>query len=299
MNAKKLARLRFVTIALGTAVTATALLAGCSPTATPDASATATAPTFEHIHELVADPTDGTLLVATHTGLYRLSIAGDGTATAEGPIGGLDFDPMGFTIADGIAYASGHPGPTTPDTFGSPNLGLITSTDRGESWTNVSLTGETDFHGLTVATSSSGSPRVFGYDGSKQRIVTSLDGGASWSDGAEIAPRDILAVGDLLYATTADGLAVSSDNGATFTIDTAAPALYVVAVDQNGTIAGIGVTGTVWTRPAGGNWVSGGTVAGAPQAFVVDGNRLYVADDRGIAYTGDAGVTWVVLQVKQ
>ena len=299
MNTKRLARLLLVKMALGAAVTATALLAGCSPTATPDASATGTAPTFEHIHELVADPTDGTLLVATHTGLYRLSIAADGTATAVGPIGGLDFDPMGFTIADGIAYASGHPGPTTPDTFGSPNLGLITSTDRGESWTNVSLTGETDFHGLTVATSISGSPRVFGYDGSKQRIITSLDGGASWSDGAEIAPRDILAVGDLLYATTADGLAVSSDNGATFTIDTAAPALYVVAADQHDTIAGIDVTGTVWTRPSGGNWVSGGTVAGAPQAIAVDGSRLYVADDRGIAYTDDAGATWVVLQVKQ
>jgi hypothetical protein len=298
LNTQKIARLLSGRMALGTAMAATALLAGCTPAVAPDSPPSRVVPTFEHIHELVVDPTDGTLLVATHAGLYRLSIAA-GTATAEGPIGDLDFDPMGFTIADGIAYASGHPGATTPDTFGNPNLGLITSTDGGETWKNVSLTGETDFHGLTVGTSSSGSPRVFGYDGSKQRIVTSLDGGATWSDGAEIAPRDILAVGDVLYATTADGLAASSDNGNTFTIETGAPALFVLAADQLDTMAGIDTTGTLWTRPAGGTWASGGTVASTPQGFTVDGTRIYVADDRGIAYTDDVGVTWVVLQVKQ
>lgn len=287
------------TLALATsALTAALVLAGCTPTGTPAAGPTETsAAVFEHIHELVPDPSDGTLLVATHEGLYRLTIGIDGAAAALGPIGGLDFDPMGFTLADGIAYASGHPGPTTPATFGSPNLGLISSTDVGETWTNVSLTGQTDFHGLTVTTSGGGDPRVFGYDGSRQRIVTSLDGGASWSDGAELAARDILAVGDSLYATTADGLAVSSDNGKTFAIDTAAPALYVVAADQSGTIAGVDTTGTLWTHAPGEDWVQGQTVEGAPQAFAVDGDRLYVADDRGIAYTDDAGASWVVLQV--
>ena len=161
------------------------------------------------------------------------------------------------------------------------------------------MAGVTDFHGLTVATSNSADPRVFGYDGSKQRIVISLDGGTSWSDGANLAARDILAVGDSLYATTADGLAVSSDNGKTFTIDAAAPALYVVAADQKGTIAGIDTTGTLWTHAPGEDWTQGQTVEGTPQAFAVDGARIYVADDRGIVYTDDAGATWVVLQVTQ
>ncbi|MCB0883819.1 MAG: hypothetical protein KDB34_03535, partial [Propionibacteriaceae bacterium] len=223
-----------LTSGIAAVVTATALLTGCTPTSTaPSPAPNGTGVMFEHIHELVPDPSDGSLLVATHEGLYRLTIGSDGSAAADGPIGGLDFDPMGFTVADGIAYASGHPGPTTPDTFGNPNLGLITSTDLGRSWTNVSLTGVTDFHGLTVAPSG-GDVRVFGYDGSRQRIVTSFDGGASWVDGAELAARDILAVGDLLYATTADGLAISSDDGKTFTIDAGAPALYLVAADTSG-----------------------------------------------------------------
>ena len=288
-----------LTSGLAAVVTATILLTGCTPTSTaPSPAPNGTGVMFEHIHELVPDPSDGSLLVATHEGLYRLTIGSDGSAAAAGPIGGLDFGPMGFPLAAGIAYASGHPGPTTPDTFGNPNLGLITSTDLGQSWTNVSLTGVTDFHGLTVATGG-GDVRVFGYDGSRQRIVTSLDGGTSWVDGAELAARDILAVGDLLYATTADGLAVSSDDGMTFTIEAGAPALYVVAADPTGTIAGVDSTGTLWTRAAGGEWVHGQTVAGVPQAFAVDGDRLYVADDRGIAYTDDAGATWVVVKVTQ
>ncbi len=278
------------------AVSATVLLTGCSPTATAPPSANGAGAMFEHIHELVVDPSDGTLLVATHEGLYRLTVGNDGSAQAVGPIGGLDFDPMGFTLIDGIGYASGHPGPTTRGTFGSPNLGLITSTDL-ENWTNVSLTGVTDFHGLTAATTAGGDPRLFGYDGSRQRIVTSLDSGNSWSDGAELAARDILAVGESLYATTADGLSVSTDNGKTFTIDTAAPTLYVVAADPNGTIAGVDTTGTLWTRAPGQGWTQGHTVAGTPQAVAVDGDRLYVADDRGIAYTDDAGAAWVALQV--
>lgn len=285
---------------IAAATGAAILVTSCSPTTTtlpPNHSGTNAM--FEHVHELVPDPSDGTLLVATHEGIYRLTIAADGTAAADGPIGGFDFDPMGFTLADGVTYASGHPGPTTPDTFGSPNLGLITSTDLGMSWTNVSLTGETDFHGLAVANPDGADPRVFGYDESRQRVVTSLDGGASWIDGAQLAARDILADGEMLYATTAEGLAVSSDNGRTFVVLNGVPTLYVIAADPTGAMAGIDTTGRLWTRAPEAEWIPGLTVQGTPQAFAVDGERLYVADDRGIAYTEDAGATWTLLQLAE
>lgn len=287
------ARILVRSAALAAVATATVLLTGCSPAAAtaphePDAK-------FKHIHELVADSRDGTLLVATHEGLYRLTLAAGGSATVAGPLGGLDFDPMGFTLADGIAYASGHPGPNTPSTFGSPNLGLITSTDL-ETWTNVSLTGQTDFHGLTVATGD-GAPRVFGYDGAAQRLQRSLDGGATWSAGAKLTARDIVAVDDLLYATTATGLAKSNDDGVTFTVDPAAPALYLVAADSGGTLAGIDTAGVLWARAAGKAWVRGNPVVGTPQAFAVEGSRAYVADDRGISYTDDNGANWTVIHL--
>lgn len=289
------ARVIALVSALGATIAAAVLVSGCSTQ--PVADQPAAPVTFEHIHALVAGQEDGSLLVGTHEGLYRLSIDSGNTATAVGPIGGLDFDPMGFTLADGTAYASGHPGPTTPNAFGSPNLGLITSTDLGATWTNVSLTGVTDFHGLTVMVSGGGPPQVFGLDPSKERIQRSLDGGLTWGDGAELVARDILAVGDQLYATTPDGLEVSEDGGVTFRVESTAPPLYLVAADQDGTIAGVDTSGTVWTRSAGQTWTSGGAVEGTPQALAVDGTRIFVADDRGISSTDDVGATWTVLTV--
>ena len=270
-------------------------LAGCSSSNSAAPEPEKTGVTFEHIHELEVDHSDGSLIVATHEGLYRLTVSPAGKSSATGPVGGLDFDPMGFSIAGDTAYASGHPGPTTPDTFGTPNLGLITSTDGGTTWTNVSLTGKTDFHGLTVMTGTGAADRVFGMDSSKQQIQRSMDGGLTWSDGATLIARDILAVGDSLYATTQEGLVFSTDNATTFTTDATAPALYLVAADRAGTLAGIDTSGNVWARGAEGTWTKGGSVTGTPQAFTVEGNRLYVADDRGISVTDDAGATWTVL----
>lgn len=281
---------------LAAILAATLFLSGCSAPSEPSVAPSADIPAFQHIHEL--QPDGEALLVATHQGLYRLTIVPGGGATATGPLGGLDFDPMGFAIADGVAYASGHPGPTTPNDFGSPNLGLITSTDLGESWANVSLTGLTDFHALTVGTDGVSAPRVFGIDSSKERLQRSMDGGRTWSDGAQLAARDILATGDVLYATTADGLAVSTDNGSSFTIDTTAPALYVLAADPSGTLAGVDTGGNIWVRPSGGEWAMGGAVTDQVQALSVVGTRLYVADDRGVALTDDLGATWVVLTVR-
>ena len=268
---------------------ATLLLSACSSTQSPVTSPNESAVAFQHIHKLEAGQAGGDLFVATHEGLYRLAIGSNSEATASGPIGGFDFDPMGFTIVGGIAYASGHPGPTTPSTFGTPNLGLITSKDLGKTWTNVSLTGQTDFHALTVMTGGGAEPGVFGIDSSKQRIQRSLDGGQTWGDGAALVARDLLAVGHRLYATTRDGLAVSDDNGASFAVDSIAPGLYLIAADQSGQLVGIDTSGKVWSKGADGVWTMGGAVSGTPQAIAVDGGRIYVADDRGIAFTEDRG----------
>jgi hypothetical protein len=276
-------------------LTGAVLLSGCSspgpqPSATPVLN-------FQHIHELVAAPGGGALLVGTHVGLYRLSIGSAGSARAGGPIGGLDFDPMGFTIAGGVAYASGHPGPTTPKTFGSPDLGLITSTNLGQSWHTLSLAGVGDFHGLAVMTAGGGPVRVFGYDSTTQRLQRSLDGGTTWTSGPSLVARDLLTVGGLLYATTPDGLAVSRDQGETFHVDAAAPVLYLIAAAENGALAGVDVNGSIWSQSPGQSWVRGGSVIGTGQALAVVGHRIYVADDRGIALTDNGGASWLVLKV--
>ena len=206
---------------------------------------------FAHIHALTVGADNGDLLVATHEGLYEVAVASDGTVTADGPVGGLDFDPMGFTFSGDTAYASGHPGPTTPDSFGSPNLGLIVSTDRGQSWANVSLTGQTDFHALTVSppAKDGSAARVFGIDSSKSTIQRSLDGGVTWTDGAELVARDILvdpANPGMIYATTEKGLAVSSDDAASFRVLSQAPDLYLLGANSaTSALVGIDTAGAL------------------------------------------------------
>ncbi len=277
---------------------ATLLLSSCSATVVPG-PIPAPGVAFQHIHKLEAGQSDGGLLVAAHNGLYRVAFGTEGEATVEGPIGGFDFDFMGFAIAGDMTYASGHPGPNTTDDFGTPNLGLISSTDLGANWTNVSLTGVTDFHALTAAVDEKTNARVFGIDSSKQRIQRSLDGGQTWSEGAELVARDILAVGQQLYVTTSDGLAVSEDNGTSFDVDLAAPALFLVAADKSGQLAGIDIHGNVWIRGADGVWTTGGAVTGPPQALALEGKRIYVVDDRGIAFTEDKGSNWTVLTLRK
>ncbi len=283
--------------ALSVVVTGTLLLSGCTMSQTPGTEASSEV-TFQHIHKLEAGRPDGSLLVAAHDGLYRITLGSDGGATVSGPIGGVDFDLMGFTIAGGEFFASGHPGPKTAGTFGTPNLGLITSTDLGKTWVNVSLTGVTDFHALTASAMGSADTRVFGIDTSKQRIQRSLDGGTTWSEGAEIVARDILAVGEELYVTTPDGLVVSKDNGSSFTVDSSAPALFLVAADQTGQLAGVDVAGKLWVRDAAGAWVSGGTLTTTPEALATDGTRIYIADEKGISFSEDMGVMWTVLTLR-
>jgi hypothetical protein len=219
----------------------------------------------------------------------------------RGPLGGLDFDPMGFTVTASGAYASGHPGFATPAELGGPNLGLIRSVDGGQNWTTVSLKNETDFHAVTVGPPASrgGQPAIYGLDSSTGTVRRSDDGGLTWHDGAAVPARTILAdplLPGTVYATTADGLVVSTDGGTTFTVDDVAPILYLMASDPAGALTGVDTSGVLWSREPSGAWTSGGQLAGTPQAVTLDGERVYVADDRGIAYTDDQGTNWEILE---
>jgi hypothetical protein len=269
-------------------------LAGCAVASPQDAAPAA----LTHIHGLAFDSGQDALVVATHGGVFRLDIQ-ETPAAVTGPVGDLDIDAMGFTLVGDVAYASGHPGPSTPATFGSPSLGLIRSADGGASWTNVSLVGTTDFHDLAI--SESRVSRIYGLAGST--VERSDDGGLSWTSVATIGARDILSPAgdsDTLFATTPEGLMVSRDGGATFTLVPDSPPLYLVGDGgtEHGGLVGIDTAGTVWTQSEeAGTWSAGGQVSGTPQAMLVvpTSGRLIVADDRGISASDDDGGTWTVL----
>jgi len=95
-----------------------------------------------HIHGLGINPRDGSLFIATHAGLFRAP-RGEIKATR---VGAGTQDTMGFTVIGPDRFlGSGHPG---QGQSGPPALGLIESTDAGQSWRSLSLLGEADFHVL-------------------------------------------------------------------------------------------------------------------------------------------------------
>ncbi|TFD78275.1 F510_1955 family glycosylhydrolase [Cryobacterium fucosi] len=293
------------------------ILAGCAPS--PDAgpaARSAAAEGFEHIHGLGTDTAAGKTFVATHQGVWLIptdalpasyparSSAGDISKPAK--IAGRVLDVMGFTVAaPGLLLASGHPDPDAPSDLALPNLGLISSTDAAETWTQLSLQGETDFHDLDAVPLSGDDLRVYGYNSGTGTLAISDDSGATWSPGETVPLRDLAADPanpDQVFATTADGLVGSSDAGRSFSLQPDAPTLFLIDVGDaltGGGLVGIDPEGVVWhQKSAAGPWTKGGRTEGAPVALSYVGGSvpwILAADDRGVVASDDFGASWTVL----
>jgi photosystem II stability/assembly factor-like uncharacterized protein len=277
--------------ALAAAATLAALLTGCSATgpAPADASTAAERGTLPsaHVHGVAIDPGDGALRLATHDGLFEVGDVGE--LTSAGPV----IDLMGFTVTGPDHYlASGHPGLRTD--LPQP-VGLIETTDGGQTWTPRSRAGESDFHALTAL----GDTGVLGYDGALRR---SPDGRA-WEQLAIPAEPHTLAAapgGATVLATTAAGLLRSTDAGSTWAAVEGAPLLQVVAWADASTAVGIDPAGVVWTSTdTAGAWQQAADLGAAPHAVAAaptDGAvRIVAVTDAGLVQSRDGGATFTTL----
>jgi hypothetical protein len=249
-------------------------------------------PGMVHVHGLGIDPADDTVYVATHHGLFRLSDTGPEL------VGTDTHDLMGFTVAGpGHFYASGHP-TLDDDAWRRPDhpplLGLIETTDAGETWRPLSLLGEADFHALTVAHGT-----IWGHDATTGRLLASTDG-RTWEHRAQLDDVVLaLAVNptdpQVLMTTTPDAHLLSTDGGRTWT--PAEPALALASWDTTTEILwGIDSSGTLWTSPDAQHWEpQATTVDGHPEALVASAGRVVVATSTGIHHSTDGGTTWIAL----
>jgi hypothetical protein len=238
-------------------------------------------PGLAHVHGLGVDPADGTLYAATHFGLFRVPERGEPTRVAD-----RRQDTMGFTVAGPKHFlGSGHPG--RGDDGPNP-LGLIESTDAGENWQALSLSGESDFHALEFAHG-----HVYGYDAHSGRLLVSQDK-KSWDSRAALPMAD-LAVSpesaDTLVATTEQGLAASTDGGRTFSVIGGTPPLFFLSWPAPNALYGISVSGAVVMSPDGGKtWEERGSLAGRPAALTAtDQDAVYAATETGIYASTDGG----------
>ncbi|MGB2919665.1 MAG: exo-alpha-sialidase [Mycobacterium sp.] len=262
-----------------------ALVVGCS---SPAEETSTLVPGMVHIHGLGINPADKMLYVATHYGLFRVPVD-----QSPQRVGDLVQDFMGFTVTGANEFvASGHPDPA--DRQQPPHLGLIKSTDAGESWESMSLKGSADFHSLEYRHG-----RVYGHDSQSGKVMVSIDERV-WHPRAEIAASD-LAVSPVdaeeILATTRQGLLRSDDGAMTFGTVAGAPALMLVSWPDSGPLVGADSAGSLYaSTDSGQTWQPRHALAAKPQALLAAGNgQVYVATDTAIYTSDDDGATVRVL----
>jgi len=246
-------------------------------------------PGLVHVHGLGVNPADGLVYAATHFGLWQLPEEGQAER-----IGDAGYDLMGFTVVGHDHFqASGHP--TMADSL-PPLLGLIETTDGGQSWRSVSLLGDVDFHALRVA-----HERVYGWNSSDGAFMVSVDG-QEWDRRSTapifdfvVDPDDPEAILASVSESFDDVRLVRSSDGGRSWAEIDGPPVARLAWESGDRLWGVGIDGSVWrSSDSGGSWEQAdGRVGGRPEAFLDAGEALYVAAGGAILESADGG-SWEV-----
>jgi hypothetical protein len=269
------------------AIAGIATLTGCGESdGGPSLQDAQTDPGPVHVHGLGENPADGSTVIATHTGIWRLP-EGSKEPTR---VANRFQDTMGFAVAGPDHFVgSGHPD-MSEDL--PPFLGFIDSRDAGETWDQVSLLGEADFHVLEISGN-----RVYGFGSDfkerRSQFLTSGDGGRTWTEFD--VPEEIVSLAidptdpETLVASGETRLFISSNNGRNWSPVPGPPGLLVWR--QN--LHLINRRGMVFVAPKpGGTFKRVGRIGGEPAAFDAGDNELLVALHDGTIKESSTGRSW-------
>ena len=246
---------------------------------------------MSHIHGVGVDPADRSVVIATHSGLFR-ALEGEQRAAR---IGDRHQDTMGFSVIGPRRYlGSGHPDQRDLRAGVPPLLGLILSTDGGREWRSVSLRGRADFHVLRSA-----GEHVYGVNSADGQFLASEDGGRTWKERTPPAAVIDLAPNaeqpEELVASTERGMHLSRDGGATWR-PLAPDVGGLLARTAGGTLFVVeGEGGVLRSDDGGSSFTGAGDVGGQPAAFAAHEDELYVAlHTNEVKVSTDGGRSWTL-----
>jgi len=292
-------------LSAGLSALAAATLAACGNAAPHAASTTLSSAHLveagrpPYITGLAVDPSDHSLLLATNTGLYRISANGRELhpVQAHVTVGGAA-GPYGERVSSlafegpGRLLGSGHPNRVV--THLPPFLGLLVSTDGGRDWSALARAGFSDLHVLLVQDRT-----IYAFDTVLGGVVVSTDGGHTFAEGSAPAGPTVLDMAvdpkDARYvlASTPQAIFASSDQGMSWrqlAIAAESRLTWMPAglfrADADGNVLRSSDRGRSWTQV--------GKLAGAPGKLVeTAAGALYAAlDDGRIATSLDGGRQW-------
>jgi hypothetical protein len=258
-----------------------------APTAPAPTTAAPTAPSSSSgggspfVGSIAVDPADGSLLIGTGVGLYRLTpgsrraVRLDGRLTTPDGSGRVSANLVLRFSGPGRLLASGHP---KPGSALPEDLGLITSKDGGATWKPVSLLGDADLHALDVHGSV-----VVGQPADEARLLVSRDGGHSFQQRA--APGVALdadvdpAKPDRIVITTDEGVFVSPNAGRSWRQRDVLSGPAHLAWSHAGPLFRIEAGGAVRVSQDGGaTWEERGDAGASATTMTIDRRgRLYAA----------------------
>src|SRR5215210_3854478 len=168
-------------------------LAGCSSesdsTSRPTSTRYVTPGKPPLVNSFDIDPADGSFLMTTNKGFYRITKDGKkitrqtSEVTAKGKT-----SPLGTFLAvsatpEGTLLGSGHP---DDKKAGLPQfLGFMESKDDGKTWKVVSRLGLADLHVMRQQFG-----RLYGFDAVTGALLVSEDGGRNWTE--HPTPRELI-----------------------------------------------------------------------------------------------------------
>jgi hypothetical protein len=249
-----------------------------------------------YVNALDVDPRDGSLLLTTNKGFWRIDRERDTVEPVRGTASsGAKSAPVGTFLELKVAGPGRYVGSGHPDTKALPSyLGYMESDDAGESWRVVSRLGTADLHKIVLL-----HDRMYAFDAVLGAMLVSDDGGRTFTE--QFTPRGLIidfevdpADPERIVASNEEQLFRSTDGAKSWrgldTADgirlawTAPDALY--RAEKDGTVQR--------SRDAGSSWERVGSVPGEPYKFKAMGPEelLLALADGTVMETKDGGRTW-------